>query len=263
VSDALRQHAEPELTDVDLILAFAGWNDAGEAATFALSHLHDELNEKAGAELLVDIDPQEFYDFTVCRPEIVVSPERGRHIRWPANEFRYGRLDASRHVVTCLGIEPHLHWARFIDSICEVVERVEARRIVMLGAYLADVVYSQPVQVTGFSSSAHDLERLDVQPSSYEGPTGIVGVLADRLERDGHDVVSLWAGLPHYINASPNPRGALALLEKLTECLGLGLDLGALDQATLEFEEKISKLVAADPELGEYVRQLKRREFAQ
>jgi predicted ATP-grasp superfamily ATP-dependent carboligase len=131
----------------------------------------------------------------------------------------------------------------------------------MLGSYLADVVYSQPVQVTGFASRPETLEALGVSVSSYQGPTGIVGVLADRLEREGLDVISLWAALPHYINVRPNPRGALALVRKLVRCLDLKFDDQALSASALEFEERISRLVAGDPELRDYVKQLKRREF--
>ena len=88
-----------------------------------------------------------------------------------------------------------------------------------------------------------------------------MGVLADRLERQGVEVISLWAGLPHYINVRPNPRGALALVRKLERCLDLKFDDHALSARAVEFEEKISRLVAGDPELRDYVKQLKRREF--
>ena len=137
------------------------------------------------------------------------------------------------------------------------------RRVVLVGAFLADVVYSRPVGVTGFASDPSVLERIGVPASSYQGPTGIVGAIAERLRRDGIEIVSLWAGLPHYISAAPNPRGALALLHKLAELLELKLDDEPLRAEAARFEEKISAVVAGDPELTEYVRQLKRREFAQ
>jgi predicted ATP-grasp superfamily ATP-dependent carboligase len=135
--------------------------------------------------------------------------------------------------------------------------------VVLLGAYLADVVYSRPVAVSGFATKPEWLAELGVQPSRYEGPTGVVGVLGERFREDGLDVLSLWAGLPHYVNASPNPRGALALLQKLVTCLDLKLDLAPLQSQAAEFEQNVSEMVSADPELSEYVRQLKRREFAQ
>ncbi|MBW2274837.1 MAG: PAC2 family protein [Deltaproteobacteria bacterium] len=251
-------HVEPRLQDSALLFAFEGWNDAGESATSALEF----VNEAIRAAPLADIDPEEFYDFTVSRPEVAVSPDHRRSICWPSNTFRFGPVSESRELVTCLGVEPHLRWRSFCDCMVEVASRVGVHQIVMLGSYLADVVYSQPVQVTGFASRPEVLEDLGVSASSYQGPTGIVGVLADRLEREGFEVVSLWAGLPHYINIRPNPRGALALVRKLVRCLDLKLDEESLSARAIEFEGRISRLVAGDPELEDYVKQLKRREFA-
>ncbi len=253
---------EPQLPGSAAVLAFEGWNDAGESATSAVQYLNDAIK----AVPLAEIDPEEFYDFTVCRPEIAITAEDGRHIQWPANDFRYGSTDATGELVTCLGVEPHFRWRSFCEHVIEVCQKTQVERVVMVGSFLADVVYSQPVQVTGFSSDPDDpspLERLGVAASNYQGPTGIVGVLTERFRREGFDVLSLWACLPHYINARPNPRGALALVQKLVQCLDLRIDLEPLLRSAAEFEERISRLVAADPELRDYVKQLKRREFAQ
>lgn len=259
VNDRLRLHVKPELRDPALIVALEGWNDAGEAATTALRFVIDAVR----AVPLADLDPEEFYDFTVRRPNVVMDRHRMRRIVWPANEFRFGSIDAEREVVTFCGVEPHLKWRAYTDAVVGLARELDVRRVVLLGAYLADVVYSRPVGVTGFATDPEHLRRLGVEASSYEGPTGIVGVLGESLEAAGMDVVSLWAGLPHYINAAPNPRGALALLQGLTQHLGFRVDDAPLRAGAAEFEERISKLVASDPELSEYVRQLKRREFAQ
>ena len=117
--------------------------------------------------------------------------------------------------------------------------------------------------MTGTATEPELVDRLVLEQSTYEGPTGIVGVLAERLRAEGVEVVSFWAGLPHYIEASPNPRGALALLQKAVAQLGMPVDDAPLRTAAAEFEERISALVAADPALTEYVRALKKREFAQ
>ncbi|MGH0036665.1 MAG: PAC2 family protein [Myxococcota bacterium] len=259
MSDRLRLHVKPVLRNPALIVAFEGWNDAGEAATTALRFITDAVR----AVPLADLDPEEFYDFTVRRPNVAMDRHRQRRIVWPANEFRFGSIDGEREVVTLCGVEPHLKWSAFADCVTGLARDLDVSRVVLLGAYLADVVYSRPVGVSGFASEPEHLKRLGVEPSTYEGPTGIVGVLADRFERAGMDVVSLWAGLPHYINAAPNPRGALALLQGVTQHLDFPVDDAPLRTGAAEFEEKISKLVAGDPELSEYVRQLKRREFAQ
>jgi proteasome assembly chaperone (PAC2) family protein len=252
-------HVSPELRDAPLVLSFEGWNDAGEAASTALRFVEQAIHSVP----LAEIDGEEFIDYTVHRPTVRMPDDETRIIEWPGTEFRYGSTDSMRELVVGLGVEPHLRWHRFVDLVAELVERVRIQQVVLLGAYVADVVYSRPVGVSGFASRPERLAELGVLPSRYEGPTGIVGVLADRLRRDGVEVASLWAGLPHYINAAPNHRGALALVQKLTALLGIKLDEEPLRREAAAFEQRISDLVAADPELCEYVRQLKRREFAQ
>ncbi len=255
----LKLHVRPALNDAPLVLAFGGWNDAGDAATLAIRYVEDAIRSVP----LAEIDCEDFLDFSVARPTVKLDAGHQRVIEWPNIAFRYGSMDGVRELVTGCGVEPHLRWRRFCDLIAEFVAGLGVKRVVLLGAFLADVVYSRPVSVTGFASDPAVLERIRVPASSYQGPTGIVGAIADRLQRDGIEIVSLWAGLPHYISFSPNPRGALALLHKLAELLDLKLDDEPLRSEAALFEEKISAVVAGDPELSEYVRQLKRREFAQ
>jgi len=252
-------HVRPKLHDASLVAAFDGWNDAGEAATLALRYLAQALV----AVPLADLDCESFLDLTVRRPRLHIDARGARCVEWPSTHFSFASQDASRELVLAQGIEPHLDWRRYCDLVTELALGVGVRRVVLLGAYVADVVYSLPVNVTGVATSAHVLEKIGVTPSRYEGPTGIVGVLAERLEREGFEVVSLWAGLPHYISVSPNPRGALALLQAVCAALDLKLDEAPLRAEAAAFEEKISALVSSDPDLSEYVRQLKRREFAQ
>jgi proteasome assembly chaperone (PAC2) family protein len=247
--DALRMNVLPTLREPALLLAFEGWNDAGEAATNAVP--------------LAEIDCEEFLDFTVARPTVRMNASGVREIEWPCHRFVYGTLADERGLVIGTGIEPHLRWRAYVDLVSDLAARLGIRQVVLLGAFLADVLYSRPVNVTGFASRPEVLEELHVVPTGYEGPTGIVGVLAERFRADGLEVVSLWAGLPHYVNLSPNPRGAYALLQQLGAYLPLRLDEEPLRRSAAEFEERISALVASDPELTEYVRQLKRREFAQ
>ena len=259
VDDPLRMHVHPALRGAPMLLAFEGWNDAGEAATSAIRYIEQALQ----AVPLAEIDAEEFVDLTVARPRVRLARGRTRVVEWPRVRFSYGRADASREIVLGVGVEPHLRWRRFCDLIADLTRRIAVKRVVLVGAYLADVVYSRPVTVTGFATLPQLLERIGVSPSDYEGPTGIVGVLAERLGREDIEILSLWAGLPHYISASPNPRGALALVQKLSECLGIAIDDKPLRDEAAAFEERISAVVASDPELNEYVRQLKRRDFAQ
>jgi proteasome assembly chaperone (PAC2) family protein len=255
----MRLHVQPELHEPAMILAFEGWNDAGEAASTALRF----VNEAIQSVPLAEMDPEPYYDFTVRRPVVFHDADKQRQIEWPSNSFRYGSVDGAREVVIGIGVEPHLHWRSFADEIVTLALDLGVRRVVLVGAYLAEVVYSQPVALTGFGSDNEALARLGVLETGYEGPTGIVGVLADHFQREGIWNTSLWAGLPHYIEATPNPRGALALVQKLTECLGFRIDVGPMRERAAEFEQHISKVVAGDTELTDYVRRLKRREFAQ
>jgi PAC2 family len=273
VRDALTLFVEPVLENATLVAAFEGWNDAGEAATGAARYVEAAIH----AVPLGEIDGEEFLDFTVRRPWMRAAtgagfaprdegerrPEDARSIEWPATRISYGTCDGSRELVVAIGAEPHLRWRAYCDLFAALVRRLRVRRVVLLGAYVADVVYSRPVDVTGFASEADRLAAIGVEPSRYEGPTGIVGVLGEHLRADGVPVLSLWAGLPHYISASPNPRGALALVQKLASDLPLAIDEAPLRAEAAAFEEKISALVSGDPELSEYVRLLKKREFAQ
>ena len=260
VRDALTFFVEPVLENATLVAAFEGWNDAGEAATGAARYVEAAIH----AVPLAEIDGEEFLDFTVRRPWVRADAGGARTIEWPATRVSYGAMRRRRasswwrsaRSRTCAGAP---------TAICSLslVRRLRVKRVVLLGAYVADVVYSRPVDVTGFASEADRLAAIGVAPSRYEGPTGIVGVLGEQLRADGVPVLSLWAGLPHYISASPNPRGALALVQKLASDLPLAIDEAPLRAEAAAFEEKISALVSGDPELSEYVRLLKKREFAQ
>ena len=241
-----------------LVLAFAGWNDASEAATGAVQFVNDSLR----AVPLAELDPEDFYDFTVTRPHITLEDGGQRRIVWPSTEFRYGHLDPIEFV-TGLGTEPHMCWRKFSDCVASLASAIGATRVVLLGAHLADVVYSRPVDVSGFASDPAVLDELGVTPSVYEGPTGIIGVLSERLQEEGQEVLSLWAGLPHYLNTSPNPRGTLALIDRLGRYLGVRFDDDELRSEAVDFEKRVSEIVAAAPELSDYVKQLKRRDFGQ
>lgn len=255
----LTLRVEPDLAEAPLVIAFEGWNDAGESASGAVRYLADALS---GAPLGA-IDGEPYYDFTVQRPEVRIDAAGVRRIDWPRVAFRYAVVPERCEVVTGVGPEPHLRWGSFGDDVVELARRMRAHRVVLLGAFLADVLYSRPVRVSGFASVGALPPDLAIQPTGYEGPTGIVGVLSSRLMEAGFEVVSLWAGLPHYIGVTPNPRGTLALVQKTCRLLDLPVDQGPLERKAAEFEGQVSQLVAADPALSEYVRELKKREFAQ
>ena len=253
----LRVHARPALRQPSLVLALEGWNDAGDAATTAVRY----IAKQNAAECFAELDGEEYYDFTVRRPQVAVENGVVEDIEWPKGEFFSVPADSQSDLVLGVGVEPHLRWRSFCDEIIGLVDDLGIRRVALLGAYLADVLYSRPVAVSGVASSPDLLHKLAIEPTTYHGPTGMIGVLGYALRERGCEVASLWAGLPHYLNVSPNPRGSLALIEKLIEFLGLRIDLEPLRSAAAQCEERVSAMVAADPELAEYVRQLKRREF--
>src|SRR5262249_11850840 len=182
---------------------------------------------------------------------------------WPTARFLCAEpAPGSEHVVG-IAIEPHLRWRLYVDQILALVEALHVRRVVLLGAYLADVLYSRPVAVTAVASRRELLERHGLEGTRYDGPTGMVGLLGWELRARGIDTIALWAGLPHYIHVAPNPRGALALLERAAPVLDLKLDLAGLVEAARDCEQRMVQIVNEDPELADYVRELKRREFAQ
>lgn len=255
----LRFDDNPRLRRPVMILAFAGWNDAGEAASTAVRYLARHLE----ARKFATVDPEEFYDFTVMRPHVRLADGVTREVVWLSNDFSAAVVPGSEHdLVLGLGPEPHLRWKTFSASVVELARQCGVQMIVTLGGFLSEVLYSRPVEVSGFSSDAELIERLGLTPSRYEGPTGIVGVLGDVCRQEKILTASLWAALPHYIAAAPNPRAALALLLQLRRLLGITVDLSEIEQQAGEFESRVNDAVAADPKLAAYVRELKKREFA-
>jgi predicted ATP-grasp superfamily ATP-dependent carboligase len=259
-TDSLVFEARPELRSPVLLLSFAGWSDAGASATTAVRYLADQLMAKKFAS----IDPEEFYDFSVQRPVVRLSESKIREIHWPSYDFYYGPgMAVERDFVLGVGAEPQLRWRAFTETMLRVVRELRIEMVVTLGAYLDEVLYTRPVPLTGFSSDAKLMEELALLPSRYQGPTGIIGVLADACRKAAVPNASLWASLPHYLNVTPNPRGTLALLLRLTEWLAFRVDTSPLERAAADFQAKINEAVNADPKLSAFVRELKKREFEQ
>lgn len=234
-----------------VILAFEGWNDAGEAATQAVEH----LIRQSGDTSFAWIDPEDFYDFTTTRPQVRIEGDQ-RIIDWPQNRFLEYRSDGQLDVVLVRGVEPQLRWRTFTAQVVEVATTLQARLVLTLGALLADVPHSRPTPVYGTSYDQQVMEAMSLEPSSYEGPTGIVGVLLDECRQRGIPSASLWAAVPSYIAAAPSPKAALALVDRVSRLLGLHVEVGDLTEAAAAYEQQISQLVAEDPETERYVRHL-------
>jgi len=239
-----------------LVLAFAGWNDAGTSATFAAKF----LSQRLGAHKFASLDPETFYNFVEQRPQVRLHNGE-REILWPANEFSYAR-DARlvQDVIVGIGVEPHLRWRAYIESILRVVQECHVELVVMLGALLADVAYSRPVRLTGRASDPALAQRLHLSTSRYEGPTGIVGTLEDACRRQGLPAIMVWANVPHYIAASPNIKAALSLVRRAFTLLDFSADLSDLESAAGDFDRRVANVLASDAKVAEYVRRLEERE---
>src|SRR5215211_4062471 len=199
-------HERPELRAPVMVCAFKGWNDAGEAATAALSYIRGSFE----ARDVGGIDPEEFYDFTAVRPTVRLTEGSVREIEWPENTFSVAPVPgADGDLVLLHGVEPSLRWRRFTEDVIGAARELGVRMVITLGALLADVPHSRPVAVTGLASDQSLVERLGFQRTTYEGPTGIVGVLHHSCARAGLPSASLWASVPHYVAAAPNPKVAL------------------------------------------------------
>ena len=243
----------PQLRDPVLACAFTGWNDAGQAASAAVGFLVDSFD----ATPIARVDPEEFYDFTAVRPNIKLSEGRTRVVEWPSNTFHAAQIPgAERDIVLMQGTEPSLRWRGFSEAVVEVARELNVRMVVTLGALLADVPHTRPVGITGLASDESLIERLGFRRSNYEGPTGIVGVLHDACARANLPSASLWAAVPHYIAAAPNPKAALALLRRFEGIAGVVVDATDLEEATGDYERQVSAAVSSDPEVRAFVEQL-------
>ena len=236
-----------------LVCGFQGWNDAGDAASSAVSFVGESL----GAREFATIDPEDFYDFQATRPRIKLTDSQARAIEWPDVRLYEVRIPrAPRDLILLSGHEPSFRWRTFTGLIVELAEAIGVQLVVTLGALLADVPHTRPVTVTGFATDPTLVSRLSLTQSSYEGPTGIVGVLHDACRTAGLPSASLWAAVPHYIAASPNPKAALALIRKLEGLVGVVVDAGELEAAAADYESQVNAAVRHDPDIQAFVEKL-------
>ena len=251
--DYVRWQDRPQLRRPVLIAAFEGWNDAGDAASTAVRYLRDRWSARPFAT----IDHEDFYDFTATRPQVRLVNGLTRRIEWPETELSWASLPGtSRDVVVLLGHEPQLKWRTFTEQIVRVATELKVELIVILGALLADVPHSRPVRVTGTAADAGLVQRLGLGRSTYEGPTGIVGVLHDAFSTSHLPSASLWAAVPHYVAATPSPKASLALVERAIDLLSTTVDIEDLAIAAADYERQVNEVVAADDDVVAYVHRL-------
>jgi proteasome assembly chaperone (PAC2) family protein len=250
----------PQLRSPILVCAFRGWNDAAAAASTALATVAAALD----AEPLARVDPEDYFDFQATRPTITLSEGQARRIEWPRNDLLAARLPTADHDLVLLdGTEPNLRWRTFSETIATAAAALGVEMVITLGALIAEVSHTLPVPITGLASDGRLVEELELERSSYEGPTGIVGVLHDCCSRLGISSASLWAAVPHYVAAVPNPKAALALLRRFEGLTGIAVDATELEEEASSFEEQIDRAIAANPEIAELVERIEAQQAEQ
>jgi proteasome assembly chaperone (PAC2) family protein len=243
----------PTLRNPALVVAFKGWNDAGESASAAM----DFLIESFGATEVARIDPEEYYDFTAVRPTVRLLEGRTRHIDWPENVLYAAHVPgAETDLLLFHGVEPSLRWKRFTGALIDSATGLGAHMVITLGALLADVPHTRPVPITGIASDDTLVARMGFERSNYEGPTGVVGVLHHACTRRDVASVSLWAAVPHYVAASPNPKAALALLRSFEGVAGVAVEALDLEEQAADYERQVNAAVASDPDVKAFVERL-------
>lgn len=246
----------PLLRDPLIIAAFEGWNDAGETATATLAHLVQTWD----AQPLAALDPEEYYDFQVNRPRVSGEPGN-REITWPTTKFFLARdTPLDRDVILIQGIEPSMRWIAFTQEILDLASDADVSMVITLGGLLADVPHTRPIPITVSSDDADIRDRYDLEPSRYEGPTGIVGVVSDAAHRTGMATISLWAAVPHYAGGSPSPKATLALLTRLETLFDTLIGHADLPDLARAWEHGVDELAASDEEVAEYVHSLEEQQ---
>ncbi len=244
-----------ELVDPVMVLAFQGWNDAGEAATGALEHLEDLWD----AQELTTIDPDDYYDFQVNRPTVHFDEGGARQIEWPTTRISLARPDGgSRDIILIRGIEPNMRWRAFCTELLDIAAALNVTEAVSLGALLADVPHTRPVPVTVSASDDTVAKSLGVEPSRYEGPVGIVGAFQHAAVHFGLRAISIWAAVPHYVAQSPCPKATLVLLSKIEDLLNESIPLGDLPDEAQAWQHGVEEMTSEDPEIADYVARLER-----
>ncbi len=257
--DGLIVHETPERKFHTMLVAFAGWPDAAEAATRALRYLVRKLPAKKFAE----IDPEEFYDFTVVRPQTRVNRRGERTIRWPINDFYHFASDEQpAGILLYVGTEPNLRWRAYSNILTEVAVQYGVELVVSLGALLDAVPHTREPRVSGRASLpglVQKAEWMGIRNSAYQGPTGIHTAFMSACDKSGLPHASIWGHAPHYVNTSPNPRLSHALLTKLRSLVEFEVDLEELRLAGETFESEVSEAIAKEPDVNSYVRRLEQR----
>jgi proteasome assembly chaperone (PAC2) family protein len=238
------------LRDPVLVVALRGWFDVAGVATGALEWSVQDRD----VVVVGSIDPDPFFDFTQERPETYLDEDGDRHIRWPENDFVVARFpEGLRDLVLMSGVEPHLQWTTFADCIVECARKLKCEVVVTVGATADGVPHTRSPHVVGSSTNTALARRLGLSRPQYQGPTGVVGVIHERLEREGITAVSLRVGVPHYLANAQHPKSSAALLRHLEHVLGVPTAHGDMYEEIQRWEELHDAAVEGDDQTLSYL----------
>ena len=243
-----------------MLIAFSGWNDGAEAATGALDHLLSawtDSNDDVVPVLIAQVDPEDFYDYQVSRPQVRVSDSMQREITWPGTQiFGLSIPSMKKDLVIVTGVEPSMRWKSFTREILDIADDLETSMIITIGAMLSDTPHTRPIRILATTSNPSIGSRLDLQPSNYQGPTGIIGAIQDGCTKRGIESLSLWASVPHYAPNAPSPKASLALIQAIEDYLGVSIPLGDLREQAETWEDSVTQLASEDADVADYVKAL-------
>lgn len=240
-----------------MIVACGGWSDAGEAATGTISHLLSSVNAPEEPEFIAEIDSEDFYDFQVNRPLIVVDGSMIRSLTWPGLQiFAVRNPEGANDFVLVRGVEPSMRWRAFANELLDLADDLEVTMVITLGSMLADTPHTRPIPVSGTGAHPEIATRLGMEVSRYEGPTGILAVIQDGCVKRGIDAIALWAAIPHYASATPSPKATLALLNGIEDFLEINLPHGSLPEFAHQWETAVNEMVKEDSDIEEYIKTL-------
>ena len=250
----------PSLRDPIMLIAFSGWNDGAEAATGALDHLLSawtDSNDDVVPVLIAQVDSEDFYDYQVSRPQVRVSDSMQREITWPGTQiFGLSIPSMKKDLVIVTGVEPSMRWKSFTREILDIADDLETSIIITIGAMLSDSPHTRPIRILATTSNPSIGSRLDLQPSNYQGPTGIIGAIQDGCTKRGIESLSLWASVPHYAPNAPSPKASLALIQAIEDYLGISIPLGDLREQAKTWEDSVTQLASEDADVADYVKAL-------
>ena len=250
----------PNLRDPIMLIAFSGWNDGAEAATGALDHLLSawtDSNDDVVPVLIAQVDSEDFYDYQVSRPQVRVSDSMQREITWPGTQiFGLSIPSMKKDLVIVTGVEPSMRWKSFTREILDIADDLETSMIITIGAMLSDSPHTRPIRILATTSNPSIGSRLDLQPSNYQGPTGIIGAIQDGCTKRGIESLSLWASVPHYAPNAPSPKASLALLQAIEDYIGISIPLGDLREQAETWEDSVTQLASEDADVADYVKAL-------